>query len=33
MGDADYLSPPLAAWFPVLIYGPMAVVSFDLMHT
>lgn len=33
MGDADYISPPLAAWFPVLIYGPMAIVSFDMMHS
>ncbi len=33
MGDADYISPPLAAWLPVLIYGPMAIVSFDMIHT
>jgi lipopolysaccharide export system permease protein len=33
MGDADYLSPPLAAWLPVLVYGPLALVSFDMMHT
>jgi lipopolysaccharide export system permease protein len=33
MGDADLISPPLAAWFPVMIYGPMALVSFDMIHT
>jgi lipopolysaccharide export system permease protein len=33
LGDADYISPPLAAWLPVLIYGPMAIVSFDMIHT
>jgi lipopolysaccharide export system permease protein len=33
LGDADYISPPLAAWIPVLIYGPMAIVSFDMIHT
>lgn len=33
LGDADYVSPPLAAWLPVLIYGPMALVSFDMIHT
>lgn len=33
MGDADYISPPLAAWCPVFIYGPMAILSFDMIHT
>ncbi len=33
LGDSDFVSPPLAAWLPVLIYGPMAVVSFDAIHT
>ena len=33
MGDSDLISPPLAAWCPVLIYGPMAIVSFDMIHT
>jgi len=33
LGDADILSPPLAAWLPVMIYGPGAVVAFDMIHT
>ena len=33
LGDTDYISPPLAAWLPVMIYGPVAVVSFDAIHT
>jgi len=33
LGDADYISPPLAAWLPVMIYGPLALVSFDAVHT
>jgi lipopolysaccharide export system permease protein len=33
LGDADYISPPLAAWLPVMVYGPLAVVSFDAIHT
>ena len=33
LGDGDYLSPALAAWLPVMIYGPAAVVSFDMIHT
>ncbi len=33
LGDSDYISPPLSAWLPVLIYGPCALVSFDMIHT
>lgn len=33
LGDTDYISPPLAAWLPVMIYGPLAVVSWDAIHT
>lgn len=32
-GDHGYLSPALAAWLPVLFYGPMAFVLFDAVHT
>jgi lipopolysaccharide export system permease protein len=33
LGDSDLISPTLAAWLPVMIYGPVALVSFDLIHT
>jgi lipopolysaccharide export system permease protein len=33
LGDADYISPPLAAWLPVMVYGPLAIVAFDAIHT
>jgi lipopolysaccharide export system permease protein len=33
LGDSDFISPPLAAWLPVLIYGPCALVSMDMIHT
>jgi lipopolysaccharide export system permease protein len=33
LGDQDLLPAPLAAWFPVIIFGPVAVVSFDSVHT
>jgi lipopolysaccharide export system permease protein len=33
LGDMDYLSPALAAWLPVLTFGPMAFVLFDAVHT
>ena len=33
LGDGDYISPALAAWLPVMIYGPVALVSFDMIHT
>jgi lipopolysaccharide export system permease protein len=33
LGDSDYLSPALAAWLPVLGFGPLAFVLFDAIHT
>jgi lipopolysaccharide export system permease protein len=33
LGEHDVLSPALAAWMPVLFFGPFAVVLFDAMHT
>jgi lipopolysaccharide export system permease protein len=33
LGDTNYITPPLAAWLPVMIYGPLAIVSFDAVHT
>jgi lipopolysaccharide export system permease protein len=33
LGMADYVSPPLAAWLPVILFGPVAVSLFDSVHT
>ncbi len=33
LGDNEYLSPALAAWLPVLGFGPLAFVLFDAIHT
>jgi lipopolysaccharide export system permease protein len=33
LGDSDILSPALAAWLPVLVFGPLAFVMFDAVHT
>jgi lipopolysaccharide export system permease protein len=33
LGDNDYLAPALAAWLPVLLFGPLALVMFDAVHT
>ena len=33
LGDNSYVSPPLAAWLPVLLFGPATLVSFDSIHT
>jgi lipopolysaccharide export system permease protein len=33
LGENDFISPPLAAWLPVLIFGPLAVALFDAIHT
>jgi lipopolysaccharide export system permease protein len=33
LGDQDVLPPPLAAWLPVILFGPLAVASFDSVHT
>ena len=33
LGENEYLSPALAAWLPVLVFGPLAFVLFDAAHT
>jgi lipopolysaccharide export system permease protein len=33
LGDNEYLSPALAAWMPVIGFGPFAVVMFDAVQT
>lgn len=33
LGDQDVLPPPLAAWLPVIVFGPPALVAFDSAHT
>jgi lipopolysaccharide export system permease protein len=33
LGENDFVSPPLAAWLPVLIFGPLAVALVDAIHT
>jgi lipopolysaccharide export system permease protein len=33
LGDREFLSPALAAWLPVFVFGPMALVQFDAIHT
>jgi lipopolysaccharide export system permease protein len=33
LGDKELLSPALAAWMPVMIFGPLAFVMFDAIHT
>ena len=33
LGDNELISPALAAWLPVLGFGPFAVVLFDAVHT
>ena len=33
LGDNEYLSPALAAWLPVLAFGPLSFVLFDAIHT
>jgi lipopolysaccharide export system permease protein len=33
LGDHDLLEPALAAWLPVLFFGPLALVLFDAVHT
>jgi len=30
---AAYVSPALAAWLPVLVFGPFAIVMYDAVHT
>lgn len=33
LGENDFLSPTLAAWLPVIVFGPLSVVMFDSVHT
>lgn len=33
LGAGDYLSPALAAWLPVLVFGPFAIALYDAIHT
>jgi lipopolysaccharide export system permease protein len=33
LGKEDLVSPALAAWLPVIIFGPISVVMFDAVHT
>ncbi|GIW80558.1 MAG: hypothetical protein KatS3mg105_2365 [Gemmatales bacterium] len=33
LGDNEYISPALAAWLPVLTFGPLAFAMYDSMHT
>ncbi|MFO0798609.1 MAG: LptF/LptG family permease [Gemmataceae bacterium] len=33
LGDQGYVAPPLSAWLPVLLFGPITVVAFDSVHT
>jgi lipopolysaccharide export system permease protein len=33
LGNNEFLSPALAAWLPVLGFGPLAFVMFDAVHT
>lgn len=33
LGDSQVLSPAMAAWLPVFLFGPLAFVLFDAVHT
>jgi lipopolysaccharide export system permease protein len=33
LGDQDVLPAPLAAWLPLIIFGPPSLVAFDSVHT
>jgi lipopolysaccharide export system permease protein len=33
LGDAEVFSPALAAWLPVIGFGPFSVVMFDAVQT
>jgi len=33
LGETDLISPALAAWFPALLFGPLALSMYDGIHT
>jgi lipopolysaccharide export system permease protein len=33
LGEYEHLSPAFAAWLPVIVFGPLAFVMFDAVHT
>lgn len=33
LGTADYLSPALSAWLPVIVFVPWAIALYDAIHT
>lgn len=33
LGENDFLPPALAAWLPVLVFGPISLALFDAVHT
>jgi lipopolysaccharide export system permease protein len=33
LGDNNLVAAPLAAWLPVLLFGPVTLVQFDAVHT
>ena len=33
MGESDLVSPALAAWLPVIVFGPFSLVLFDAVQT
>jgi lipopolysaccharide export system permease protein len=33
LGENEYLTPALAAWLPILLFAPFAVVQFDAIQT
>jgi lipopolysaccharide export system permease protein len=33
LGDSGVFAPMVAAWLPVLVFGPLSFVMFDAVHT
>jgi lipopolysaccharide export system permease protein len=33
LGEREYITPALAAWLPVLLFGPLSFAMFDAIHT
>lgn len=33
LGDYEFVTPAFAAWIPVIVFGPFAIVMFDAVHT